>query len=80
MKTHALYYSIMLSKFFIHHLIYLPVLAQETDGHGIVKRNAFQLCDLIKSFTGRFCLKYNPYGCFCGYGQEGTEPLDSADK
>lgn len=51
-----------------------------TDGHGVVKRNALQMCNLINQFTGRSCLNYNPYGCFCGYGQEGAEPLDNTDK
>ena len=62
-----------------HFSIFYPI-ASKTEGHGIVKRNALQLCNLINRFADRSCWKYNPYGCFCGYGQEGTQPLDTADK
>ena len=58
----------------------LCVILAGTEGHIIKKRNAFQMCNLINGFTGRSCLSYNPYGCFCGYGQQGAESLDNADK
>ena len=45
-----------------------------------VRRNAFQLCSFINKYTLRSCLNYNPYGCFCGYGQQGTEPVDETDR
>ncbi|XP_052241300.1 acidic phospholipase A2-like isoform X3 [Dreissena polymorpha] len=47
---------------------------------GRVRRNAFQMCHMINQYTGRSCLNLNPYGCFCGYGQRGSEPVDDADR
>ncbi|XP_052807382.1 basic phospholipase A2-like [Mya arenaria] len=66
-------------------LIYLFVLLcvhQLTEARGQlrVRRNAFQMCNLINRFTGESCLQFNPYGCFCGYGQQGSEPVDEADR
>ncbi|CAL1532288.1 unnamed protein product [Lymnaea stagnalis] len=57
------------------------VLAEnESEAHFRPKRNALQLCDIINRYTGRFCLSYNNYGCFCGLRSVGSNPLDDADR
>ncbi|XP_059143091.1 phospholipase A2-like [Physella acuta] len=48
--------------------------------HHIEKRNAIQLCYVIWKHTGRSCLKYNKYGCFCGLRSAGHIPVDEADR
>lgn len=48
--------------------------------HSRQRRNAFQMCSLINMYTGNSCLSYNPYGCFCGYGQQGSNPVDDTDR
>ncbi|XP_060082828.1 acidic phospholipase A2 PLA-1-like [Ylistrum balloti] len=46
----------------------------------IQKRSLFQLCDLIYYHSQQSCLVVNDYGCFCGLGQHGHNPLDNIDR
>lgn len=43
-----------------------------------MKRDLFQLAEMIKYVTDRDPLNYNGYGCYCGWGGSGT-PVDGAD-
>ncbi|KAH9509515.1 hypothetical protein Btru_046081 [Bulinus truncatus] len=43
------------------------------------KRNSLQLCDIINQYTGRNCLSYAAYGCFCGLRSWGSNPVDGSD-
>ncbi|KAH9508867.1 Phospholipase A2, major isoenzyme [Bulinus truncatus] len=45
-----------------------------------VKRNVFQLCRVINIYTGRSCVDYNNYGCFCGLRSRGSHPVDEVDR
>ncbi|OWF45540.1 basic phospholipase A2 4-like [Mizuhopecten yessoensis] len=46
----------------------------------IQKRSVFQLCNLIQFHSDVSCLTVNDYGCFCGLGQNGDQPLDNIDR
>ncbi|XP_045199146.1 basic phospholipase A2-like [Mercenaria mercenaria] len=63
-------------------LILFLIIVSQAEGGSLVRtrRNAFQMCNLINMYTGISCLNYNPYGCFCGYGQRGSNPVDEADR
>lgn len=63
-------------------LILLLISVYQSDGHSLIRtrRNAFQMCNLINKYTGISCFNYNPYGCFCGYGQRGSNPVDAVDR
>nr|KAG5703983.1 hypothetical protein BaRGS_032072 [Batillaria attramentaria] len=39
------------------------------------------MCDMIQRHTNRGCLDYNDYGCYCGWGNAGSEGkhLDDVD-
>ncbi|CAL1532287.1 unnamed protein product [Lymnaea stagnalis] len=52
----------------------------ETEGRHRTKRNVIQLCRVINRYTGRSCLNYNNYGCFCGLRSKGSSPVDGVDK
>ncbi|KAK7493162.1 hypothetical protein BaRGS_00015683, partial [Batillaria attramentaria] len=45
------------------------------------KRSLLQMCDMIQRHTNRGCLDYNDYGCYCGWGNAGSEGkhLDDVD-
>lgn len=60
--------------------VLLILFSPQSASHSIVRRNAFQMCNLINLYTGSSCLKYSSYGCFCGYGQQGTQPIDEVDR
>ncbi|XP_059158331.1 acidic phospholipase A2 3-like [Physella acuta] len=38
------------------------------------------LCQLIQRMTGRWCVEYLDYGCYCGHGNSGGEPVDEVDR
>jgi len=46
------------------------------------KRSVLQLCSLFVRHGGEGCLRYNGYGCYCGYGNAGEDkqPTDEVDK
>ncbi|XP_063409317.1 basic phospholipase A2 PA-12C-like isoform X1 [Mytilus trossulus] len=44
-----------------------------------VKRDLFQLAEMIVDATGRDPLNFNGYGCYCGWGGSGT-PVDKDDR
>jgi len=48
-------------------------------GRPLSKRNTLQFGDMILCKVGRNPLDYNGYGCWCGYGGQGT-PVDEIDK
>ena len=50
-----------------------PPAQEMPSKHHVNKRNAFQLCMLVHAHTGRGCLDYNDYGCFCGKGNGGPD-------
>ncbi|CAG5119860.1 unnamed protein product [Candidula unifasciata] len=43
------------------------------------KRNVLQLCELVALYTGRWCYRYNRYGCYCGLRTSTVAPVDSVD-
>ncbi|KAL4233173.1 hypothetical protein ACF0H5_007857 [Mactra antiquata] len=71
-----------LSKCVVFSLFFLVLTSSNTNARDLVrnKRNAFQLCSLVNMYTGSSCLRYTPYGCFCGYGQQGSTPVDDTDR
>ncbi|XP_059171130.1 basic phospholipase A2-like isoform X2 [Physella acuta] len=60
-------------------IVFIIVQAAPRDQHHRQKRHLLQMCELIVSHTNRSCLDYNNYGCFCGLGMTGGEPVDAID-
>ncbi|BFZ13276.1 hypothetical protein BsWGS_16315 [Bradybaena similaris] len=55
-------------------------IESESLGQPRLKRNAIQLCRIIGHHTGRFCMDYDTYGCYCGGGLTSTlDPVDDVD-
>ncbi|CAL1529354.1 unnamed protein product [Lymnaea stagnalis] len=54
-------------------------LASMTRSH-VSKRSIVQLCEVLEATTDKSCLKFNNYGCFCGYGSVGSNPVDGVDR
>ncbi|KAH9488467.1 hypothetical protein Btru_062733 [Bulinus truncatus] len=46
----------------------------------ISKRSFIQRCNMITELTGRRCVDYYDYGCFCGPGGVGNTPVDDTDR
>ncbi|BFZ20227.1 hypothetical protein BsWGS_23266 [Bradybaena similaris] len=43
------------------------------------KRNLIQMCGFMRHYTGRRCLSYNKYGCYCGFRTSTVTPVDEVD-
>ncbi|BFZ13277.1 hypothetical protein BsWGS_16316 [Bradybaena similaris] len=54
--------------------------ASLSQAHSRHERGLINLCRVLSKYTGRPCLDYYGYGCFCGLGSKGSHPVDDIDR